>query len=46
MNQINNEINEYIKEYLIYNKLSNTVECLEAELKTKQAQNKVIKNNM
>lgn len=35
------EIYEYIKEYLKYNNLSNTLECFEAENKTKLVSSKV-----
>jgi hypothetical protein len=31
----NPEIIEYIKEYLRFNKLNNTLECFDAEFKTK-----------
>jgi hypothetical protein len=37
-----NEINEYVKEYLRYSNYTNTLECLEAEFKSKQVSNKVI----
>lgn len=30
-----NEINEYIKEYLRYSSFANTLECFEAEIKSK-----------
>lgn len=37
----NQEIYEYIKEFLKFNSFSNTLECFEAENKTKQVSNKV-----
>ncbi|CAD8144528.1 unnamed protein product [Paramecium pentaurelia] len=37
-----NEINEYIKEYLRYSNYSNTLECFEAEIKSKQVSNKML----
>ncbi|CAD8172837.1 unnamed protein product [Paramecium pentaurelia] len=36
-----NEINEYIKEYLKYSGYSNTLECFEAEIKSKQVSSKM-----
>jgi hypothetical protein len=33
------EINEYIKEYLRHSGMMNTLECFEAEIKTKQVRN-------
>ena len=41
MQSENSEILEYIKEFLRYNNFSNTVECLEAEIKTKQFSGKL-----
>ncbi|EGR27657.1 hypothetical protein IMG5_191980 [Ichthyophthirius multifiliis] len=38
-----NEVNKYIKEYLQYLGLNNTLDCFEAELKSKQVINKVVK---
>ena len=35
MNQETLDIFELIKEFLIYHKMTNTLECLEAEIKTK-----------
>ena len=37
----NQEIFEYIKEFLKFNSFSNTLECFDAEIKTKQVSNKV-----
>lgn len=36
------EIQDYFKEFLKYHHFSNTLECLEAEIKTKQVSNKVV----
>ena len=42
----NAEIVDYIKEYLRFNKLTNTLECFDAEFKTKQVSNKMkVQNN-
>ena len=35
-------INDYIKEYLLFNNFTNTHECFEAEIKTKQVSNKLL----
>ncbi len=35
------EVNEYIKEYLRYAGLLSSLECFEAEVKTKQVSNKI-----
>jgi hypothetical protein len=36
MNQETLEIFDLVKEYLAHHKMSNTLECIEAEIKTKQ----------
>lgn len=36
------EIQDYLKEFLKYHNFSNTLECFEAEIKTKQVSNKVM----
>jgi len=46
MNSENYEINEYIKEYLKYNGFTNTLECFEAEIRTKQVSNKLTGKNV
>jgi hypothetical protein len=38
----NFEINEYIKEYLAYNDYANSLECFEAEIRTKQVSAKLM----
>jgi len=40
--QQNQELNEYIKEYLKYSGLNSTIECFEAELKAKSVQGKLV----
>jgi len=35
------EINDYFKEYLKYNNMTNTLECFEAEIKSKEVTNKM-----
>ena len=45
MNSENLELNEYIREYLKFNGFSNTLECLDAELRTKQVSNKLTSKN-
>jgi hypothetical protein len=40
------DANEIIKEFLRYNGYKSTVECLEAEEKTKMVANKVSKKNL
>lgn len=45
MNSENIELNDYIREYLKYNGFSNTLECLDAELRTKQVSNKLTSKN-
>lgn len=42
MQSENQEIYEYIKEFLKFNSFTNTLECFEAEIKTKQVSSKVI----
>jgi len=42
----NFEINEYIKEYLTYNEYTNTFECFEAEIRTKQVSKKLMNINV
>ena len=37
----NHEIYDYIKEFLKFNNFTNTFECLEAEIRTKQVSNKL-----
>lgn len=41
----NSEINNYVKEYLKFNGFANTLECFEAEHKTKQVTNKLTNKN-
>ena len=40
---LNSEIQDYIKEFLKYNNLSNTIEVLDAEYKTIQVINQTLK---
>ena len=42
----NQEIYEYIREFLKFNSLTNTLECLDAEIKTKQVSSKVLNKQM
>lgn len=42
----NQEIYEYIREFLKFNSFSNTLECFDAEIKTKQVSNKVLNKQM
>ncbi len=46
MNSENVELNEYIREYLKYNGFTNTLECLDVELRSKQVSNKLSSKNV
>lgn len=46
MNSENVELNDYIREYLKYNGFSNTLDCFDAELRTKQVSNKLGSKNV
>lgn len=45
INADNQKLEELIKEFLKYNNFSNTFECFEAEIKTKNVTGKLIKKN-